>query len=104
MPTRTDQAGTGGSGQRQRNRLREVFTGKTIGFTSIAAPMIGYVINDLRKPDSIVRRLISGAVRKLLPPKSDKLEAIDITDKVEILEDASDRKSVDGLAKKRERS
>jgi len=104
MPTRTDQAGTGGGGRRQRKRLRGMFTGKTLGFTSIAAPMIGYVINDLRKPDSIVRRLIGGAVRKLLPPKSDKPEAIDITDKVEILEDVSDRKSVDDLEHKRERS
>ena len=95
MMTRTDQAETGGSGRRQRNRLRGMFTGKTgktIGFTSIAAPIIGYVVNDLKKPDSIVRRLIGGAVRKLLPDKTDKAEVIDITNDVEIIEDKDDTK------------
>ena len=93
MLTSADQTGTGGSGRRQRNRLRGMFTGKTgktIGFTSIAAPIIGYVVNDLRKPDSIVRRLIGGAVRKLLAAKTDKVEVIDITSEVEIIEDKSD--------------
>jgi len=93
---RSDSSGTGTGGQRQRRRLRGMLsgkTGKTIGFTSIAAPIIGYVVNDLRKPDSIVRNLISGAVRKLLPAKSEKAQVIDITDKVEILEDDSDKKS-----------
>ena len=95
MPTRTDQTETGGGGRRQRNRLRGIFTGKTgktIGFTSIAAPIIGYVVNDLRKPDSIVRRLIGGAVRKLLPAKTDKVGVIDITNEVEIIEDKGDTK------------
>jgi len=68
-------------------------TGKAIGFTSIAAPIIGYVVNDLKKPDSIVRGLIGGVVRKLLPAKSGKVEVIDITDKVEILEDKGDKRS-----------
>ena len=93
MLTNTDQAGTGGSGRRQRNRLRGAFTGKTgktIGFTSIAAPIIGYIVNDLRKPDSIVRHLIGRAARKLLATKTDKVEVIDITSEVEILEDKSD--------------
>ena len=93
MLTNTDQVGTGGSGRRQRNRLRGAFTGKTgktIGFTSIAAPIIGYIVNDLRKPDSIVRSLVSGAVRKFLPVKTDKVETIDITNEVEIMENKSD--------------
>ncbi|TET94500.1 MAG: hypothetical protein E3J26_04455 [Candidatus Zixiibacteriota bacterium] len=68
-------------------------TGKAIGFTSIAAPIIGYVVNDLKKPDSIVRGLIGGVVRKLLPAKSGKVEVIGITDKVEIIEDKGDKRS-----------
>ena len=95
-PNKSDSDGTGAGGRRQRRRLRGMLsgkTGKTIGFTSIAAPIIGYVVNDLRKPNSIVRSLISGAVRKLLPAKSEKAQVIDITDKVEILEDDSDKKS-----------
>jgi len=94
-PSKSDSAETGTGGRRQRKRLRGMFTGKTgktIGFTSIAAPIIGYVVNDLKKPNSIVRRLIGGAVRKLLPAKSQKVEAIDITNEVEIIEDSSDKK------------
>jgi len=96
MPRGISDAGTGTGGRRQRKRLRGMFTGKTgkaIGFTSIAAPIIGYVVNDLKKPDSIVRGLIGGVVRKLLPAKSGKVEVIDITDKVEILEDKGDKRS-----------
>ena len=95
MRTRTEQTGAGSGNQRQRSRLRGMFTGrtgKTIGFTSIAAPIIGYVVNDLRKPDSIVRRLVGGAVRKLLATRTDKVEVIDITSEVEIIEDKSDTK------------
>ena len=96
-----------GSARRARTRLRGMFSGKrgkAIGFTSIAAPIIGYVVNDLRKPESIVRGLIGGVMRKLLPPKSEKPEAIDITDKVEILEDDSDRIEMNDLANKQERN
>ena len=90
LPSKSDNVGSGAGGRRQRSRLRGMLTsktGKTIGFTSIAAPIIGYVINDLKKPNSIVRSLISGAVRKLLPAKTEIVEAIDITDEVEIIED-----------------
>lgn len=95
-PEKPDSAGKGTGGRRERKRLRGVFsskTGKAIGFTSIAAPIIGYVVNDLKKPNSIVRGLIGGMVRKLLPAKTEKVEAIDITNEVEILEDDSDKKS-----------
>jgi len=94
MPRGISDAGTGPGGRRQRKPLRGMFTGKTgkvIGFTSIAAPIIGYVVNDLKKPDSIVRGLIGGVVRKLLPAKSRKVEAIDITDKVDVIVDDSDK-------------
>jgi len=96
MPRGISDTGTGPGGRRQRKRLRGMFTGKTgkaIGFTSIAAPIIGYVVNDLKKPDSIVRGLIGGVVRKLLPAKSGKVEVIGITDKVEIIEDKGDKRS-----------
>jgi len=68
-------------------------TGKAIGFTSIAAPIIGYIVNDLKKPNSLVRGLIGSVARKLLPAKSEQAKVIDITDDVEILEDDSDKKS-----------
>ena len=95
-PRVSDSAGMSAGGSRQRRRLRGMLsskTGKTIGFTSIAAPIIGYVVNDLKKPDSIIRNLISGAVSKLLPDRSKRVEIIDITDKVEVIENENDRKS-----------
>lgn len=104
---KSDNAGEGGGARRERRRLRGVFSGKrgkAIGFTSIAAPIVGYVVNDLRKPDSVVRQLAGGVIRKLLPAKSEKPEAIDITDKVEILEVGSDSKSISDSANKQERS
>jgi hypothetical protein len=61
-------------------------TGKTIGLASIAAPIVGFVVNDLKKPNSVIRALVATTVRKLLPAKSDQPKAIDITDKVEIIE------------------
>ena len=106
-PIRSDMTGKGVGARRARTRLRGMFSGKrgkAIGFTSVAAPILGYVVNDLRKPDSVVRGLIGGVIRKLLPPKSEKLEAIDITDEVEILEDDSDRKEMKDLANKNERN
>ncbi len=73
--------------RRRFRGLMESRTGKAVGYTSIAAPVIGFIINDLRKPNSIVRQLIGKAVNKLLESKSKKIEAIDITDKVEILDE-----------------
>jgi hypothetical protein len=61
-------------------------TGKTVGLASIAAPIVGFVVNDLKKPDSVIRALTAATVRKLLPAKTDRPKAIDITDKVEIIE------------------
>jgi hypothetical protein len=92
MPGRIDNSGTVTGGRRQRNRLRGMCTGgtgKTIGFASIAVPIIGYVVNDLKKPDSLIRGLIGKTANKLLAMKSKKIEAIDISDKVEVVEDNS---------------
>ncbi len=96
MPGQFNNAKTDASGGRQRKRLRGMFTGKTgkaIGFTSIVAPIIGYIVNDLKKPNSLVRSLIGSVARRLLPAKSEQAKVIDITDEVEILEDNSDKKS-----------
>lgn len=86
MPAKNDRS-TGGGGLRRRVRgACSGKTGKTIGLASIAAPIVGFVVNDLKKPNSVIRALIGTTVRKLLPRKSDQPKAIDITDKVEIIE------------------
>ena len=80
-------------GRQFRRRIRGAFSdkkGKAVGITSLAAPIIGYVVNDLRKPDSAIRSLIGTAYNKLLSRKTVKHEAIDITDQVEIIEDNSE--------------
>ena len=78
---------TGGGGLRRRVRgMCSGKTGKTIGLASLAAPVVGFVVNDLKKPDSMIRALTAATVRKLLPARSAQPKAIDITDKVEITE------------------
>ena len=92
MPERNNTSGKESGMRRQRRRLRGMMnskTGKTIGLASIAAPVIGYVVNDLKKPDSVIRALLQHTVRKILPGSTSKVEAIDISDRVEIIEDKS---------------
>ena len=90
MFANVENAGKGTGSRRQRSRLRGLTTsktGKTIGIASIAAPIIGYIVSDLRKPDSIIHALINEISKKLLSAKWKKIEAIDITDKVEVITD-----------------
>jgi len=88
---RRNQLNNNDEGDRKiRRRFRGVMksrTSKAVGYTSLAAPVIGYIINDLRKPNSLVRQLIDKAVNKLLESKIKKVEAIDITDKVEVIDE-----------------
>ncbi len=80
--------------RRRFRGMMESKAGKAVGFTSLAAPIIGYIINDLRKPNSIVRQLIGKAVNKLLESKIKKVEAIDITDKIEIIGESNHNKLI----------
>ena len=78
---------TEGDGRQLRRRLRGYLgtkEGKAVGFTSIAVPVIGFILNDLKKPDSIVRRLTTTAVNRLLEHRQTKSTAVDITDRVEV--------------------
>jgi len=83
-----DTARSGGGGRRLRQRVRGYFSGKkakTAGAATILAPIVGYVVNDLRKPDSLIRRLAGTTVRKLLSSRSKGTKAIDISDKVDVV-------------------
>jgi hypothetical protein len=76
--------------RRIRRRLRgmmETRTGKAVGYTSLVAPVIGFILNDLRKPNSLVRQLAGKVVNRFLESKPEKIEAIDITDQVELLDE-----------------
>jgi hypothetical protein len=81
-------AGLGGGGRRFRSRVRGCLSGKkgkTAGIAAIVAPVVGYVVNDLRKPDSLIRGLIGKTTQKLLAVRTKEKKAIDITDKVEVV-------------------
>jgi len=90
MPRRFDTEKLDTSGGRVRRRLRGMMSsksGKTIGIASLAAPVVGFIVSDLQKPNSIIRGLIGKTVNKLLETKSERTEAIDITHEVEIIDD-----------------
>ena len=83
-----DAAGQGGGGRRFRNRVRGCLSGKkgkTAGLAAVVAPVVGYIVNDLRKPDSLIRSLVGKTARKLLAVRTKEKKAIDITDKVEVI-------------------
>jgi len=78
----------GGGGRRLRNRVRGCLSGKkgkTAGIAAVVAPVVGYIVNDLRKPDSLIRGLVGKTVRKLLAARTKEKKAIDITSKVEVV-------------------
>ncbi|MEW5994719.1 MAG: hypothetical protein AB1744_10010 [Candidatus Zixiibacteriota bacterium] len=77
-------------GRRKRKRLRGALSGKSgkaIGLTSLAAPLVGFIVNDLKKPDSVIRAFLKTTTRKLLERPTKKVEAIDISNKVDVLID-----------------
>ncbi len=85
---KTEQMDT--SGGRVRRRLRGMMnskTGRTVGVASLAAPILGYIISDLQKPNSTIRNLVNKGINRLLESKIRKTEAIDITHEVEIIDD-----------------
>jgi hypothetical protein len=80
--------GQSGGGRRLRNRVRGCLSGKkgkTAGIAAVVAPVVGYVVNDLRKPDSLIRSLVGKTVQKLIAVRTKEKKAIDITDKVEVV-------------------
>lgn len=86
----THTAGPNSPASPMRRRMRGFFksrTGRTAGITSIALPVIYYVIDDLSKPNSSILKLTSIVKDKLLTYRQKKTEAIDISDKVEVTTD-----------------
>ena len=78
------------SGQRRRRRWRDSLRenkGKTISIISLAAPIVGFIVSDLKRPNSLVRYLARIAAAKLLPVRAEKRELVDITDQVEVIEE-----------------
>jgi hypothetical protein len=85
-------------GRRYRQRLRGLMstkTGKAAGAASIIAPVVGFVVNDLKKPDSIIRALTNKTVGYLLTRRPKQVEAIDITDEVEIIDEKQQLKTLE---------
>ncbi len=80
-------------GRRMRKRLRGALdskTGRSVGLASLAAPLAGLIVEDLRRKDSVIKGLIGTGVKKLIEARRAKrIEAVDITDKVEVVTDKS---------------
>ena len=83
--------GRGGGGGRGMGQggLRRAMSGKSgkwAGFSAIAAPIVGFVVHDLTKPNSVIRGLVSNLVTKYRTAHPRVSEPIDITDQVDIVD------------------
>ncbi len=89
------QAGPGRGWGRVRARIRGGLssrTGRTVGATSILTPLVGYIIHDLQKPDSVIRQLSKAAVNKLVSMTRRPRQLVDISDKAEVEQVQPERK------------
>jgi len=66
--------------------------GKLAGFSAIVVPIAGFIINDLKKPDGIIKGLFSAFrdgyrdARSARDAQYESSGAVDITDQVEIVD------------------
>jgi hypothetical protein len=77
------------TGRRRRRRgfggwLCESKTGRAVGATTFLTPLVGYIIHDLQKPDSLIRQLSKAAVTGFVALRRQPREQIDISDKAEV--------------------
>jgi hypothetical protein len=56
-----------------------------LGISSLAAPIAGYIVNDLRKPDSIIRSLVAAAVSRVRLSSIAVKKELNIGDRAEIV-------------------
>ena len=56
-----------------------------MGVSSVLVPLMSYVVYDLQKPDSKVRRLVSAAADRFLTWRDSRRQLTDITEKVEVV-------------------
>jgi hypothetical protein len=83
-------------GRGMRRRLRGAFSGKRgrrIGFASFVVPLAGYVIQDLRKPDSTIKLIARRAYTYLSERRVDRAKRIDPAGRVEII-DAENKQDI----------
>ena len=81
-------------GKRIRQRIRGTFSGKTgkaVGIGSLAAPVLSWIVYDLRKPDSVIRTVLSHTIKRLLETPAKTQKALDITSQVEVIEDKQNK-------------
>ncbi len=89
MPKKRQNTADDTNGQKHRWRFRNLFDGKRgklIGFGAIAAPIAGFVANDLRKADGVIRGVIAPAVARMLPEKLGGGKKLDISDRAEVID------------------
>ena len=72
------------TGSAQSSRSRKI--GRTGSLASVGALLLTAAVRDLRKPDSLIRSLLGAAKQRFLTAKTTSKDAIDITDKVEVMD------------------
>jgi hypothetical protein len=78
-------AQTAGPGKGPRGRRRRLGKGgKAVGLASLATPVAAFVVNDLRKPDSLIKAGVKTLVRYVTRRKLAAPESVDISDKIEV--------------------
>ena len=89
----SNEQSTGPERRRRRIRLRGAFKGKRgkrLGLASAVVPLAGYLIQDLRKPDSVVRAIVMRARAYLTDRMAERRKRIDRRAQVEILDTTAD--------------
>ena len=85
----SDQQSSLPRGQRRRSRLRGALSGKRgrqVGLASLMAPLAGYVIQDLRKPDSVIKALTQRTGAWLSERMASRRQQIDYAEPIEIVD------------------
>jgi len=67
--------------------------GKAVGLASLATPVAAFVVNDLRKPDSLIKAGVKTLVQYVTRRRLAAPETVDITDKVEVSHGHDEEKS-----------
>jgi hypothetical protein len=71
-----------------RRRLRGGLggrSGRAVGVSSVLVPLMSYVVYDLQKPDSTVKKLASAMANKFVTWREQRQQLTDISDKAEVI-------------------
>jgi len=83
---KTQNTGTAGKFRRRMRACTSSRTGRAVGISSLAVPLAGFILNDLRKPDSIVLGLLGSIAKQVRLLSMRSRPELDIRDRVDVIE------------------